>query len=158
MISALLASCSSFAVGIRVPSAVRPWPDPVGEVVGVDGDDHRRRDTAGVRNVPGPQLPVAEIFQGVMAALPIGPAVDFSGGIDPGFRQRVEQRLEFRAGGPGEPEVPDIGPVPGRPQMKVAPIFVQLIVGHGAVGVDAVDDPVGEQLEVFGREHRSRFR
>ena len=78
-------------------------------------------------------------------------------GIDPRFGQRVEQRLEFGAGGPGEPEVPDIGAVPGRAEMKVAPVFVELIVGHGAVGVDGIHDPVGEELEVLGWEHRRMF-
>ena len=104
-------------------------PDPVDQVVGVDGDDHRRRNPPGVRNVPGPQLPVAQILQGIVAALPIGPAVDFSGRIDPGFRQRIQQGLEFRAGGPGEPEVPDIRPVAGRPQMKVAPVMLTSSLG-----------------------------
>ena len=89
-----------------------------------------------------------------MGALPIGPAVDRTGRIDPGFGEWIEQGFQFRAGGPGEPEVPDIGTVPGRLEMKVAPILVQLIVRQGAVGVDGIDDFVGEQFEVFGWEQR----
>ena len=156
MISALLASCSISRSGACAVggSAVA---DPAGQVVGVDGDDHRRRNTAGIRNVPGPQLSVAEIFEGVVGALSVGPAVDFTAGIDPEFCQRVEQGLEFGAGGPGEPEVPDIGTVPGGPQMKVAAIFVELVVRHGPVRVDPVDNPAREQLQVLGRKHPRVF-
>ena len=58
--SALLANCSSFAVGKKRAVTGPAKTDPVDQVVGVDGDNHRRRDTAGIGNVPGPQLPVAD--------------------------------------------------------------------------------------------------
>ncbi len=41
--------------------------------------------------------------------------------------------------------------------MKVAPILIQLVVGQRAVRVDPVDDAVGEQLQVFGREDSRVF-
>ena len=84
--------------------------DSVGQVVGVDGDDHRRRNPADVRDVSGSELAVAEVFEGVVGALPIRPGIDFSAGIDARFRERVQQSLELGAGCPGEPEVSDIGP------------------------------------------------
>ena len=58
-------------------------PDPIDQIVGVDGDDHGGRDAAGIRSVSGAQLPVAEIFEGVVAALPVGPPVHRTGWVDP---------------------------------------------------------------------------
>ena len=83
--SALLGNCSSFAVGMRCAVAGAAEADPLDQVVGVDGDDDGGGDTPGVGDVGGPQLPVTEIFQGVeifpgvVAALPVGPAVDRAG-------------------------------------------------------------------------------
>ena len=80
-----------------------------------------------------------------MQPLPMGATVDRTGRVDPRFGQRVEQRLEFGAEAAGEPEVPDVGAVPGRSEMEGAAVIVELIVGYGAVGVDGIDDPVGEE-------------
>ena len=80
-----------------------------------------------------------------MQPLPMGATVDSTGRVDPRLRQRVEQGLQLRTGGPGEPEVTDVGAVPGRSEMKGAAVVVELVVGYGAVGVDGIDDAVGEE-------------
>ena len=49
--------------------------DPVDQVLRVDGHDHRGRDAAGVGHIPGPQLPVADVFQRVMQPLPMGATI-----------------------------------------------------------------------------------
>ena len=122
MISALLASCSSCCGGDQGAVGGAAVADLLDQVVGVDGDDHRGRDAAGVGDVAGAELPVAQIFERVVLPLPVGAFVDGSGRVDAGFGQRVEQGFEFGAGRPGEPEVPDIGPVPGRRQVQIAAV------------------------------------
>ncbi len=125
-------------------------PDPVDQVLRVDGHDHRGRDTAGVGHISRPQLPVAQVFQGVMQPLSVGATVHRAGRVDPRLGQRIEQRLQLGAEAAGEPEVPDVGPVPGRAEMKVTPVLVELFVGDGPVRVDGIHDPMGEQLRSSG--------
>ena len=74
--------------------------------------------------------------------------------VDPGFGQGSEEGLQFGAEGPGEPQRAGPGPVAALMELDMAPVVVELVFGQGAVGVDGVDDLIGEQSQVLGRQHR----
>lgn len=105
---------------------------------------------AGVGQVPGPQHPVADLFEGVVHPLPVGAGVHLPAVVGAGSRERVEQGFEFGAEGAGEPKLSGPGPVTAGPELKVAPVGVQLIFGPGAVGVDGVDQPSATSLSSSG--------
>ena len=101
--------------------------------------------------------PVADVFQCVVHPLPVmplirrldQPPVRASDHVGAGFRQGSEQGLQFGAESAGEPEGAGPGSVPALMELDMAPVLVELVLGQGAVGVDPVDDLVGEDAEVF---------
>ena len=53
----------------------------LGQQIGqIEGDDHGRRGATGIRNTVGTEQPVADVFEGVVHPLPVGPGI---GLLDP---------------------------------------------------------------------------
>jgi hypothetical protein len=128
----------------------------VDQVGRADGDEEGGGDATGVRKGARAQQPVAEVLESVVHALArvagVGNGCPLGGDVGAGPGQRGQDGGQFGSGGAGEPELPGVGAVAGGAEAEVAPVGVQLVVGFGAVGVDRVDDLLGEAGQLMGAE------
>lgn len=82
--------------------------------------------------------------------MPVGGGVEVGAG--PG--QWPQHRGQLRPNRPSEVELTLVAAVLGRSELEEPPVLVELVIRQGAVGVDPVDDPVGQLLQVLRAERR----